>query len=98
MILTGENITAHEAAAAGLVAKVVEVEETVPRAIECAQRIAGFSAPVVAIAKEAVNAGKHDLSRTLFVPLKVSLSSRRFRTQSWVAFRVKAVSCDVRSG
>ncbi|KAH0832321.1 ClpP/crotonase-like domain-containing protein [Lanmaoa asiatica] len=51
MILTGENINAPEAAAAGLVAKVFDVEETVPRAIEYAQRIASFSAPVVAIGK-----------------------------------------------
>ncbi|KAI9464350.1 ClpP/crotonase-like domain-containing protein [Boletus coccyginus] len=58
MILTGENITAQEAAAAGLVAKVFDVEETVPRAIEYAQRIGSFSAPVVAMAKEAVNAAE----------------------------------------
>ncbi|KAF8133275.1 ClpP/crotonase-like domain-containing protein [Boletus edulis] len=55
MILTGENITAQEAAAAGFVAKVFDVEETVPRAIEYAQKIASFSAPVIAMAKEAVN-------------------------------------------
>ena len=63
MILTGENITAQEAAAAGLVAKVFDVEETVPRAIEYAQRIASFSAPVVAMAKEAVNTGGHGFHR-----------------------------------
>ncbi|KAF8557558.1 enoyl-CoA hydratase carnithine racemase [Imleria badia] len=58
MILTGENMTAQEAAAAGLVAKVFDVEETVPRAIEYAQQIARFSMPVVAMAKEAVNAAE----------------------------------------
>lgn len=58
MILTGENITAQEAAAAGLVAKVFDVEETIPCAIEYAQKMASFSKPVVAMAKEAVNAGK----------------------------------------
>ena len=57
MILTGENITAQEAAVAGLVTNVFDVEETVPRAIEHARRIASFSAPVVAMAKEAVNTG-----------------------------------------
>lgn len=67
MILTGENITAQEAAAAGLVAKVFDAEETVPRAIEYAQRIADFSAPVVAMAKEAVNTGKYDFRGTMEV-------------------------------
>ncbi|KAG9315491.1 ClpP/crotonase-like domain-containing protein [Chiua virens] len=60
MILTGENMTAQEAAAAGLVAKVFDVKDTVPRAVEYASRIAGFSTPVVAMAKEAVNAGKSE--------------------------------------
>ncbi|KAG8214870.1 ClpP/crotonase-like domain-containing protein [Butyriboletus roseoflavus] len=60
MILTGENMTAQEAAAAGLVAKVFDVEETVPRVIEYAQKMASFSVPVVAMAKEAVNTGKYD--------------------------------------
>ena len=59
MILTGENITAQEAAAAGFVAKVFDVDDTVPRAIAYAQQMASFSAPVVAMAKEAVNAGKY---------------------------------------
>lgn len=59
MILTGENMTAQEAAVAGLVAKVFDAEETVPRAIEYARRIASFSVPAVAMAKEAVNAGKY---------------------------------------
>ena len=64
MILTGENITVQEAVAAGLVAKVFDVEETVPRAIEYAQRIASFSAPVVAMAKEAVNTGEYGFRGT----------------------------------
>lgn len=58
MILTGERITGQEAANAGLVAKVVDTDDTASRAIDCARTIAGFSAPVVAMAKEAVNAGK----------------------------------------
>ncbi|KAF9228437.1 ClpP/crotonase [Gyrodon lividus] len=55
MILTGETMKAAEAEAAGLVAKVFYDQETVTRAIETAQKIASFSAPVVAMAKEAVN-------------------------------------------
>lgn len=84
MTLTGENMTAQEAAGAGLVAKVVDVEETVPRAIEYAQKIASYSAPVVAMAKEAVNAGKYDFRGTLLVQL--NLPSRRPRTEGWLAF------------
>ncbi|KIJ05582.1 enoyl-CoA hydratase [Paxillus involutus ATCC 200175] len=55
MILTGGTMKSAEAEAAGLVAKIFDDEETVTRAIETAQKIASFSAPVVAMAKEAVN-------------------------------------------
>ncbi|KAF9230194.1 ClpP/crotonase-like domain-containing protein [Melanogaster broomeanus] len=58
MILTGENMTAEQAEAAGLVAKVCDAQETVAQAIQTAQMIAGLSAPVVAMAKEAVNAAE----------------------------------------
>ncbi|KIJ61104.1 hypothetical protein HYDPIDRAFT_116359 [Hydnomerulius pinastri MD-312] len=55
MILTGDTIKADEAEAAGLVAKIFDDQETVKEAIETAQKIASFSAPVIAMAKEAVN-------------------------------------------
>ncbi|EIW81422.1 enoyl-CoA hydratase carnithine racemase [Coniophora puteana RWD-64-598 SS2] len=55
MILTGENMSATEAEKAGLVAKVLPVNEVLPAAIKAATTIAGYSRPVVAIAKEAVN-------------------------------------------
>ncbi|KAH7924954.1 ClpP/crotonase [Leucogyrophana mollusca] len=55
MILTGETINAAEAEASGLVAKILPVDKVLGAAIETAQKIASFSAPVVAMAKEAVN-------------------------------------------
>ncbi|EJC98160.1 enoyl-CoA hydratase [Fomitiporia mediterranea MF3/22] len=55
MILTGEPITAQEAEKAGLVARVLPEERVVPEAIETAKHIASLSAPVIAMAKEAVN-------------------------------------------
>ena len=91
MILTGENITAQEAAAAGFVAKVFDVDETVPRAIAYAQQMASFSAPVVAMAKEAVNAGEYMFFFRVreggwCLQLNVRVGSRRFGTEGWVAF------------
>jgi len=41
---------------AGLVTKVVPAEETVDTAVKMAEKIASFSQPVIAMAKEAVNA------------------------------------------
>ncbi|EGN97897.1 hypothetical protein SERLA73DRAFT_182681 [Serpula lacrymans var. lacrymans S7.3] len=55
MILTGEMIDASEAEVAGLVAKVLPADQVLGFSIERAQKIAGFSFPVVAMAKEAVN-------------------------------------------
>lgn len=39
----------------GLVSRVTKVEETVNEAVRIAQKIAGYSQPVVQLAKEAVN-------------------------------------------
>ncbi|KAH7915856.1 ClpP/crotonase-like domain-containing protein [Hygrophoropsis aurantiaca] len=55
MILTGDTINASEAESSGLVAKVLPVNEVFEAAVETARKIAGFSAPVTAMAKEAVN-------------------------------------------
>jgi len=55
MILTGEVFTAEEAAAAGLVAKVLPDNVVLNTAIEYASKIASYSGPIVAMAKEAVN-------------------------------------------
>jgi len=56
MVLTGERISAHDAEKAGLVSKVVPVEELVPAAIKTAERITGMSTLIAIMAKEAVQA------------------------------------------
>ncbi|WP_235691802.1 enoyl-CoA hydratase [Elioraea tepida] len=56
MILTGRMMDAAEAERAGLVARVVPAAELIDEAVKLGERIASFSRPVVAMAKEAVNA------------------------------------------
>ncbi len=55
MILTGRNIGAAEAKAVGLVARVVPAAELLQTALEAGHTIAGYNAPAVKMAKEAVN-------------------------------------------
>jgi enoyl-CoA hydratase len=55
LILTGRNIGALEAKAAGLVARVVPGPELLQIALEAAHTIAGYNAPAVKMAKQAVN-------------------------------------------
>src|SRR6185312_4255787 len=55
MILTGRMIDAAEAERAGLVARIVPAAELVEEAVRTAEKIAGFSRPIVMMAKEAVN-------------------------------------------
>jgi len=55
MILTGRMMTAEEAESSGLVSRVVEKEELYVEALKTASTIAQMSAPVVQMAKEAVN-------------------------------------------
>ena len=54
--LTGRNVEAHEAKAAGIVARVVPQEDLLQEALEAAHTIAGYNAPAVKMAKSAVNA------------------------------------------
>jgi len=54
--LTGSvNLSAHEAAAAGLVSKVLPIDKVVEEAIKTAGKIAELSGPVVMMVKEVVN-------------------------------------------
>jgi enoyl-CoA hydratase len=55
LILTGRSMKAEEAERAGLVSRILPVAELLPEALKVAATIAGFSRPVVAIAKESVN-------------------------------------------
>ena len=56
MVLTGDLMNATEAAQRGLVSRVVPEDKLLDEAVELAKKIAGFSQPVVMMAKEAVNA------------------------------------------
>lgn len=56
MILTGRTIGAAEAKTIGLVARVVSAADLLQTALEAAHTIAGYNAPAVKMAKEAVNA------------------------------------------
>ena len=53
--LTGRMIDAAEAERSGLVARVVAPEQLLPEALACAQKIAGFSLPVIMKIKESIN-------------------------------------------
>lgn len=55
MILTGRMMDAEEAERAGLVSRIVPAAGLVDEAVKVAERIAGLSRPVVAMAKDAVN-------------------------------------------
>lgn len=56
MILTGNMIDAHQAERDGLVSKVVPNDKLMEHTLQLADKIAGFSQPAVAMAKETVNA------------------------------------------
>mmetsp|Transcript_69152 Transcript_69152/g.139123 ORF Transcript_69152/g.139123 Transcript_69152/m.139123 type:complete len:101 (+) Transcript_69152:1-303(+) len=56
MVLTGRLIDSEEALSSGLVSRVFPASELVDGALGIASEIAAFSKPVVAIAKETVNA------------------------------------------
>lgn len=56
MVLTGRTISAVEAKASGLVARVVPPENLLQTALEAAHTIASYNMPAVKMAKEAVNA------------------------------------------
>ena len=56
MILTGRMMDATEAERAGLVSRVVAADALLDTAMEAAAKIAGFSLPVVMMAKDAVRA------------------------------------------
>jgi enoyl-CoA hydratase len=55
MCLTARNMDAHEAERAGLVSRVVPKEKLMEEALGVAERIAGYSAPVVMMIKESIN-------------------------------------------
>ena len=55
LVLTGRRMKADEAERAGLVARVVPAAALLEEAMKAAEKIASFSQPIVAMAKESVN-------------------------------------------
>ena len=55
MVLTGRMIDAEEAERAGLVSRIVPLEELVDKAVQTAEKMANLSRPVVMLANESVN-------------------------------------------
>ncbi len=55
MVLTGRMMDAEEAERAGLVSRVIALDELVDEAVKVAKSIAELSGPVVMMAKESVN-------------------------------------------
>ena len=70
LVLTGRSIGAREAEAHGLVTSVVPAEETVPKALELAARIAAMAPVAVLAAKAAVNRAEE-------LPLEAGLEFER---------------------
>jgi enoyl-CoA hydratase/carnithine racemase len=68
--LTGEFLSADEAYASGLVAKIFEDDELIPKSLEIAKTIAGKGELAVQATKEAVNAAEE-------LPLKEGLRLER---------------------
>ena len=60
LLLTGRTITAAEALDFGLVEYVIPDEELLDFVLDYAEKIAGFSAPVVAVTKHCVTVGMRD--------------------------------------
>ncbi|KAK7103871.1 enoyl-CoA hydratase, mitochondrial-like [Littorina saxatilis] len=58
IVLTGDRMSALEAEKAGLVSKVVPVDQLVDEAIKTAEKIAGHSKIISSMCKEAVNASQ----------------------------------------
>ncbi|KAM4590790.1 enoyl-CoA hydratase, mitochondrial isoform 2-T2 [Odontesthes bonariensis] len=56
MVLTGDRINAQDAKQSGLVSRIYPVEQLVPEAVKCGEKIAANSKLISAMAKEAVNA------------------------------------------
>ena len=55
LILTGRRMKADEAERAGLVARVVPAASLIEEALKTAEKIASYSQPIVAMAKESIN-------------------------------------------
>jgi len=75
LILTGSQMSAQEAEKSGLVCRVVAPDKLVSTAIEMGEKISSFSKPIIAMAKEAVNAADNTT-----LDVGIQLERRLFHT------------------
>ena len=80
MCLTGRMIDAEEAERAGLVSRIVPVDELMSTALEAANKIAGQSGPIAMMTKEAVNAS-FEMSLTQGIRFERRLFQSMFTTE-----------------
>ncbi|KZS93552.1 enoyl-CoA hydratase/isomerase [Sistotremastrum niveocremeum HHB9708] len=80
MILTGDSLSAKEAESSGLVAKIFPADKLLDEAIAEARKIASYSGPIVAMAKEAVNAAE-DLTLATGLQFESRLYHSTFGTE-----------------
>ncbi|NJO56806.1 MAG: enoyl-CoA hydratase [Rhodospirillales bacterium] len=88
MLLTGRLLSADEALRHGLVSRVVSAPNVMAEARVIANRIAGLSAPVVALIKEAVNQAGSSLAEGLAFERRLFALTLSFsdRTEGMKAF------------
>lgn len=92
MVLTGRMMDAGEAERAGLVSRIIPAADLVTEALRVATQIAEFSAPAVAMAKEAVHrADETNLAEGLLFERRVfhSTFALEDRTEGMAAFAEK---------
>jgi enoyl-CoA hydratase len=92
MVLSGRMMDAAEAERAGLVSRIIPAVDLVAEALRVAALIADYSAPVVAMAKEAVNrADQTNLAEGLLFERRVfhSTFALEDRTEGMAAFAEK---------
>lgn len=80
MVLTGRSLDAVEAERAGLVARVLPRADLIPEALKTAERIANFSAPIVQLARTAVNAA-HETGLAEGLRCEAALFEATFATE-----------------
>lgn len=92
LILTGNQMTAKDAELAGLVSRVVPLEKLLEESVRIATKIASYSHPIIAMAKEAVNAAyEMELQQGLAFERRMfhSTFATQDQTEGMMAFREK---------
>jgi len=80
MVLTGRMMDAVEAERAGLVARIVPLDQLIPDAMKTAEKIASMSLPITMLAKDAVNRA-HEVSLSEGIHFERRLFHSTFATE-----------------